>query len=178
MRRGSARLYRRLALGIAAGMLAFVSLVRADAPPAQHASPAPFSSMHTGRPVAPWTLVSIGVRKRATRYDLVSDDGAIVLHAVADNAASALAYPMHSALQDAPVVAWRWKIAGAMPGADPHIASREDAPARPVGQVARDAPSAVEGLLATLPLDFALEPHPEQLEQLRHEHHRRHALFA
>jgi hypothetical protein len=133
MRRGSARLYRRMpciALDVAAATLAFLSLAYADAPAALRTHPAPFSSMHPGQPVAPWTLVLIGVGKRATRYDLVVDDGAIVLHAVADNAASALAHPMHSELRDAPVVAWRWKIAGAISGADPHKASREDAPAR------------------------------------------------
>ena len=133
MRRESARLYRRmLHVALAAAVLAFLPDADADAPAAQPAQPPPFSAMHAGRSLAPWTVVSIGVAKRPTHYDLVDDRGNVVLHAVADNAASALAYPMHAELRDAPVVSWRWKIAGAIPGADPHVASREDAPARVV----------------------------------------------
>ena len=133
MRRESARLYRRmLHVALAAAVLAFLPDADADAPAAQPAQPPPFSAMHAGRSLAPWTVVSIGFAKRPTHYDLVDDRGNVVLHAVADNAASALAYPMHAELRDAPVVSWRWKIAGAIPGADPHVASREDAPARVV----------------------------------------------
>jgi hypothetical protein len=133
MRRESARLYRRmLHVALAAAVLAFLPTADADAPAAQPAQPPPFSAMHAGRSLAPWTVVSIGFAKRPTHYDLVDDRGNVVLHAVADNAASALAYPMHAELRDAPVVSWRWKIAGAIPGADPHVASREDAPARVV----------------------------------------------
>jgi len=53
-----------------------------------------------------------------------------VLHAVADNAASGLALPLHFDIRSAPVVSWRWKIAALIPEADSTIASREDAPAR------------------------------------------------
>jgi hypothetical protein len=131
MQRESAKLYRpMLHLALAAGLVASLPTADADAPAAHTSQPSPFSAMHAGRPPASWTLVSLGIGKRPTHYDLVDDAGTIVLHAIADNAASALAYPMHAELRDAPVVSWRWKIAGAIPGADPHIASREDAPAR------------------------------------------------
>jgi hypothetical protein len=131
MPRESAQLYRRmLHLALAAGLVALVSTADADAPAAQPAQPTPFSAMHAGRPPAPWTHVSIGIGKRPTHYDLVDDAGTIVLHAVADNAASGLAYPLHAELRDAPVVSWRWRIGGVIPGADPRVASREDAPAR------------------------------------------------
>ena len=131
MQRESAQLYRRmLHLALAAGLIAASSSADADAQAAHPAQPPPFSAMHAGRALAPWTLVSIGIGKRPTVYDLVDDAGTIVLHAAADNAASALAYPLHAELRDAPVVSWRWKIAGVISGADPHVASREDAPAR------------------------------------------------
>ena len=133
MPRESAQLYRRmLHVALASGVLAFLPTADADAPAAPPGQPAPFSAMHAGRSLAPWTVVSIGFAKHPTHYDLVDDRGNIVLHAVADNAASGLAYPMHAELRDAPVVSWRWKIAGVIAGADPHVASREDAPARVV----------------------------------------------
>src|SRR6185503_1299170 len=65
-----------------------------------------------------------------TRYDLVDDGGKVVLHAIADNAASALADRVRIDLHATPMVAWRWKIAGLIDDADSRQASREDAPAR------------------------------------------------
>jgi hypothetical protein len=91
-----------------------------------------FSRMPRGGALAPWTPVSIVIGKRPTHYDLVDDAGTTVLHAVADNAASGLALPLHFDLGSAPIVSWRWKIAGLIPDADNAVASREDAPARVV----------------------------------------------
>jgi hypothetical protein len=127
MRRGSGRLYRR-ALRIAAGLgfATLAMLAHAEAV----AQPEPFSTRRAGAPLAPWTPISIAFGKRHTRYDLVEDDRMTVPHAVADDSASALAYPMHVALRDAPVLAWRWKIAALIRDADSRRASREDAPAR------------------------------------------------
>ena len=44
--------------------------------------------------------------------------------------ASALACPLHVAVRDAQILAWRWKIAGLIRDADPRQRSREDAPVR------------------------------------------------
>ena len=74
--------------------------------------------------------MSIVVGKRSTHYNLVDDAGVTVLHAVADNAASGLALPLHFDIRSAPIVSWRWKIAALIAKADSTIASREDAPAR------------------------------------------------
>jgi hypothetical protein len=52
-----------------------------------------------------------------------------VLHAVADSAASALAFPLHGDLGAKPLLAWRWKIAAPIPDADPAVAGQEDSPA-------------------------------------------------
>jgi len=92
--------------------------------------PAPFSAMPAGGSVAPWTPVTIAFGKRRTHYELVTDGGSTVLRAIADNAASALADPVHVDLRTMPVIAWRWKIAGLLDDADSRQASREDAPAR------------------------------------------------
>lgn len=130
MPRASAQLYRRAlhaaaVLGVAT--LACTGAARADGPVAQ---PRAFSSLRAGPSLAPWVPITIAFGKRPTRYDLVDDAGTTVLHAVADSAASALAFPMRAMLRDAPVIAWRWKIAGLIADADPRHASREDAPAR------------------------------------------------
>ena len=152
MRRASARLYRRVmrtAALAAVAMLtcmprahaqsATLSGIASDARAAPGEAtrgamtitqPTPFSTMHPGGSLAPWTVVGIAIGKRHTRYDLVDDEGFTVLHAIADNAASALAHPMYAELRDVPVIAWRWKIAGLVDDADSRQASREDAPAR------------------------------------------------
>jgi len=94
--------------------------------------PAAFSRMARAPSLAPWTPVTIMLGTRSTHYALVEDDGAVVLHAIADNAASGLGHAVKFDLQDTPFIAWRWKIAGVIQGADSSVASREDAPARVV----------------------------------------------
>jgi hypothetical protein len=131
--RTGAQLYRRaLRAALVAGaayvmVVAGIGPANADPPLAQ---PAPFSSLRAGVAFAPWIPITIALGKRHTRYDLVDDAGTIVLHAIADDAASALACPMRLALRDAPTIGWRWKIAGPIANADSRRASREDAPAR------------------------------------------------
>jgi DUF3047 family protein len=134
MRRVSARLYR---LALTPCLIALVAVhAHATGAPA-HAQaidaafePPRFSSMHAHGSLAPWTSVPIAFGKKPTHYDLVADGANVVLHAVADNAASGLGVALRADLAATPVLAWRWKIAGLVPGADPHKAAREDAPAR------------------------------------------------
>jgi hypothetical protein len=132
---GTARLYRPLlhTLTRAAVLVLTVadlaSAAETPAPPTA-AEPAPFSRMRPGDVLAPWMPITIAFGKRATHYDLAEDAGKVVLHAVADNAASALAYRTDVVLANAPDITWRWKIAGLIRDADPYRASREDAPAR------------------------------------------------
>ena len=109
--------------------IAFASAASGVSTPPPLPEPAAFSALRAAGSLAPWTSVTIAVGKRRTCYELVVDAGSTVLHAIADNAASALAYPMHVELRDAPVLAWRWKIAGLIDDADSRQASREDAPA-------------------------------------------------
>ena len=130
MPRAGAQLYRWALCAIAIlGVVVCMGTgwVKADALAAQ---PTAFSSLRPGPSLAPWTPVTIAFGKHHTRYDLVDDAGTTVLHAIADDSASALACRMHLALRDAPTIAWRWKIAKLIADADSREASREDAPAR------------------------------------------------
>jgi hypothetical protein len=92
---------------------------------------APFSA---GRPgvtfPAGWIPIKINDQKKPTLYDLVDDQGTIVLHAVADGAASLLG--VHGAFDPraAPVIAWRWKISRLIESADNAVVSKEDSPVR------------------------------------------------
>ena len=92
---------------------------------------APFSADIAGAPIpAPWGPVKINDRKIPTHYDLVEDDGVVVLHARADKAASGLGQRVRVDLKETPWLSWRWKVDAPVPGADPSAATKEDAPAR------------------------------------------------
>ncbi|MGE5089051.1 MAG: DUF3047 domain-containing protein [Candidatus Levyibacteriota bacterium] len=123
------------ALACLAALAAAGTCAQGLTPPAALRAPgavAAFSRMTAGGSTAPWERVPISDRKRPTRYDLVDDAGVVVLHADADNAASLLAMATDIDLRATPIVAWRWKIAGQIPDADPRLASTEDSPARVV----------------------------------------------
>jgi hypothetical protein len=115
---------------VTAALLLAVQPADAELPPATLAQPVAFSRLQPGAAFAPWTPVDFGVGKRPTRYDLVVDGGSVVLHAVADNAASGMLQRIGIDTRQAPMIAWRWKIAGLIARANPRVASREDAPAR------------------------------------------------
>ena len=117
-------------MALAVATIAFATAAFAGATRALFPEPPAFSALRAGQSLAPWTSVAIAIGKRHTHYELVDDGGSTVLHATADNAATALAYPIRVELRDAPVIAWRWKIAGLIADADSRQASREDAPAR------------------------------------------------
>jgi hypothetical protein len=77
-----------------------------------------------------WRPLTIAANKIPTEYRLQDDGGTVVLSAHAKGAASAIGYPVNFDIRSAPVLEWRWKIAGLIDGADNAIASREDSPAR------------------------------------------------
>jgi len=92
-----------------------------------------FSAGTAGGPLpAPWAIMRINERKLLTRYDLVEDDGKVVLHARADKSASGLVHNTRVDLNATPVLTWRWKADAPVANADPLTASREDAPLRVV----------------------------------------------
>jgi hypothetical protein len=65
-----------------------------------------------------------------TRYRLVSIGGDVALRADADASASGLVREVEIDPQAFPVIEWRWRIGGLIPGADVHAKSGDDYPAR------------------------------------------------
>ena len=92
---------------------------------------APFSAAKAGTTMpSGWTPVKITEQKKPTTYDLVDDQGTVVLHANADAAASLLGYRVSFDIKAAPVMSWRWKISRLIATADNSVASKEDSPVR------------------------------------------------
>jgi hypothetical protein len=115
--------------------LALAAAIAGQAQDRMEASPlvAPFSAAKPGGALPHgWQPVSLGGSKTPTKYALVDDQGRTVLHAQADGAASALGFAVNFDIHAAPVVEWRWKVAGLVDGADNSVSSKEDSPARVV----------------------------------------------
>jgi hypothetical protein len=117
---------------------AFVFLTIATAPAAVAQSPEfkdaaaipVFSAGKPGAPMPPWEVVKVNDRKKLTAFDLVEDGGKVVLHAKSEAGSSGIGVRTNLDLAKTPVLAWRWKIAGLIEGADNSVAGKEDAPAR------------------------------------------------
>lgn len=77
-----------------------------------------------------WQNLPVAEGKAKTSYQLVAEGRATVLQADADHSASALMHAGDVDLSRTPVVAWRWKAQGPIPGADNNDGAHEDAPAR------------------------------------------------
>ena len=91
----------------------------------------PFSQATPGAALPPgWSAVKINDQKKPTIYDFVDDQGGVVLHAVADGAASILGYRAAFDLTAAPILSWRWKTSRLIAAADNAVASKEDSPVR------------------------------------------------
>lgn len=125
--RRNLRQYAALTLVIAAPAVAQAP------PPSLPAAPlvSPFS---LGRPgdafPSNWVPVKINEQKKPTVYRMVDDQGVVVLHAVADGAASLLGHRASFDLAAAPVISWRWKTSRLIASADNAVASKEDSPVR------------------------------------------------
>ncbi len=90
-----------------------------------------FSSAHPAGPLPPgWHNLPVVKGKRLTHYTLVDDGGNTVIQADADGSASALLRHGDIDLAQTPAVSWRWKVAAPITGADNHLSTQEDAPAR------------------------------------------------
>src|SRR5450432_4527015 len=110
---------RSLFLMLAA--LALMAVADVHAQDRTEAAPlvAPFSAAKPGGPMPRgWQPYSLGAGKRPTEYTLVDDQGRTVLHANAEAAASALTFAVKFDINLAPIVEWRWKVAGLIEGAD------------------------------------------------------------
>jgi hypothetical protein len=122
--------------GIAVALFATACALGSDGAHAQATLAAapllmPFSAGRAGAPAPKgWEVLRLTDRKRLTAYDLVADQGVVVLHAVADASASALAHRTAFDVRAAPMIEWRWRIDRLIEGADNRVAAREDSPVR------------------------------------------------
>jgi hypothetical protein len=91
---------------------------------------APFSADKAGAAPQGWEAVKLTDNKNPTVYDLVDDGGTVVLHAMAENAASALGHRTSLDVNATPIVQWRWKVKNLIEGADNAVAAKEDSPVR------------------------------------------------
>jgi hypothetical protein len=122
------RMRRIFSVFLAVALLA--GALPAAASPATSSSAGLFSSAVAGSPPPDWKTVKLSDAKKPTAYDLVEDDGTVVLHARADASASALGHLAGFDVRRQPVVSWRWKTSRLIDGADNGVASKEDSPVR------------------------------------------------
>lgn len=91
----------------------------------------PFSSGPLAATAPPgWATVPAPKVDHQTRYDLVMDDGSIVLRARADGSASSLRHGMFVDPKQTPVMRWRWRTQRMLQGADLADDGRDDQVAR------------------------------------------------
>jgi hypothetical protein len=110
----------------ALGFLVCASLAAAEPP-----QPAPFSTAVPGAPLPPgWTLTQVPNIPRATRFDLVGDDGGTVLRATADAAAASLTHKLDVDPKATPWLNWRWKVSRVLDRADLTSKAGDDYSAR------------------------------------------------
>jgi hypothetical protein len=121
----------RRAIAVLACLVALPASAADDPAPPSPTSIVRFSAAKANGTIpGPWAPIKINDRKTPTRYDLVDDDGTVVLHASADKSASMLGQPVMASLESTPWLRWRWKIDAPIASADNTAANREDSPAR------------------------------------------------
>lgn len=77
---------------------------------------------------ANWEPLEFPKIKSHTVYEWTPSSAAI--HALADGGASGLIFRRQSAVSDAPILRWRWKVAGTLPKGDERAKSGDDYAAR------------------------------------------------
>lgn len=133
-----------LAAGLlAAGLLALPASAAKRAPkPAQRSEPPPRPAQPTLRPtpfssgplagMAPpgWVVQTLPKVERQTFYDLVPDNGTIVLRARANASASSLRHGLFADPAHTPTLRWRWRTDRVLQGTDMTRKDRDDYSAR------------------------------------------------
>jgi hypothetical protein len=115
--------------------VAFAAGAMAQAPP----DISRFSAGKAGGALpAPWKHVPLASFKNNTDYTLVVEDGAVVVRAMAHNAASFVAVHADFDPHQFPMLSWRWKVAQGIAAANTAEQSKEDAPARLIVAFAGD----------------------------------------
>lgn len=122
-RRSFARLARRVVA--IASLAATITAVAADTVVAPFSGAAPDVSTP-----ADWSVLRLSTRKPLTAYRLAVDAGVIVLHASAKASVAGMVHATGIDVGATPFVKWRWKVSGAIDGANNRIGAKEDAPAR------------------------------------------------
>ena len=93
--------------------------------------PTPFSSGPLAGTAPPgWALQTVPKVERQTFYDLVLDNGTIVLRARADASASSLRHGLFADPAHTPLVRWRWRTERILEGADMTRKDSDDYAAR------------------------------------------------
>ena len=72
--------------------------------------------------------------KTPTKYELVKDGDALVVHAHAVSSVSGIQQPVSIDLRKLPIATWRWRVPKLIPDADNDVPSYADSPARVVFQ--------------------------------------------
>ena len=78
----------------------------------------------------PWQPLTFKKIPRHTAYQLVEDNGVVVLQADSDNAASGLSREVAIDPVEYPIVEWRWKVDNVLAGGDVARKTGDDYPAR------------------------------------------------
>lgn len=127
---------------VAALMLATVEVSAAKRRPDHAPAPAatqgrliarttPFSAGPLAATAPPgWAVQTLPKVERQTRYDLVMDDGTIVLRARADGSASSLRHGLFVDLKQTPLLRWRWRTERVLQGSDITTKEGDDYAAR------------------------------------------------
>jgi len=90
-----------------------------------------FSTLTPGMEQPPgWEPLVFKKIEQHTRYDLVSDDGVVVIRAVSADAASGLIRKIQINPMEYPIVEWRWKVANILQKGDVSKKAGDDYPAR------------------------------------------------
>lgn len=77
-----------------------------------------------------WRLWTLSRFKKPTDYALVKDGGHTVVQARAEASASGLVHDVKVNPREFPILSWRWKVDGLIPGADNTASDSEDSPVR------------------------------------------------
>lgn len=125
-------------IGSAIGLLGLLLLAGCTGlPPEQRVDLPPVPAL-TGFSSAPpgeelpggWRVWTLSRFKKPTDYRLVSEGGKTVVSARADGSASGLLHPVRVDPRQFPILRWRWKVNGLIPGADNTSSDAEDSPVR------------------------------------------------
>ena len=76
-----------------------------------------------------WETLTLG-KKKETRYELVEDEGTVVVRATSRGTASGLVKPVQIDVGDYPLLTWRWKISNVLKKGDVTRKKGDDYPAR------------------------------------------------